>query len=244
MSVYVIGLESVLITLALSSGGGTSLPYRQIAPLGRPVYAIQNPGLLEGRGIGRLGDVIARYRPVVAFVEAKHGAVILGGWSLGAVVAFELAVQSPSLVSSVLLIDPPPPGAVPLDKEAFCEVLGNQDDNASSTARDLIMTQFTQNARMLEEYTASPPRQPAILICASEAWEQKNNQIARTHPWLCRRGPNSDEGANHTEWARCLGPSLVGALATSGNHFELFDKDHVSRMSVAARTRPTLTRPA
>nr|AKA59479.1 polyketide synthase [uncultured bacterium AZ_40] len=98
--------------LALHSGGertplflaapaaGSPLVYRTLAGLlgeDRPVYGLESPGLHDGeRPLERFEDIAARH---VDALRARFptGPYLLGGWSVGAMVAHEMARQLPGV---------------------------------------------------------------------------------------------------------------------------------------------------
>ncbi len=97
--------------------GGEVLVYRQLARrLGpeQPFYGLQAPGLAAGAGprAERIEEMAARY--VAAVREAyPSGPYLLGGWSFGCLVAYEMARQltdSGADVALVALFDGAPPG--------------------------------------------------------------------------------------------------------------------------------------
>jgi pyochelin synthetase len=93
--------------------GGNVLCYRQLAELlGRPFYAFQAPGPAVGREpLESVEEMAAEY--VRALRELRpHGPYLLGGWSSGGVIAFEMAHQLESrgeAVGNVAVIDAPAP---------------------------------------------------------------------------------------------------------------------------------------
>ena len=75
--------------------GGAVLCYRDLAlGLGgeQPFYGIQAAGLEGGHAVDDLPAMAARYAAAVE-AAAPHGPYLLGGWSFGGVVAFEMAHQ-------------------------------------------------------------------------------------------------------------------------------------------------------
>ncbi|MBZ4420207.1 non-ribosomal peptide synthetase [Myxococcus sp. RHSTA-1-4] len=76
--------------------GGTVLAYAELAHLlgpGQPFYGLQSPGL-EGEAppCDRLEDLAALYLDAVRAVQPR-GPYLLGGWSMGGSIAFEMARQ-------------------------------------------------------------------------------------------------------------------------------------------------------
>lgn len=106
--------------------GGSVLAFRALArSLGdRPFHGIQGRGLAPGeRPDDRVGDMADRYLPAVRAVQPV-GPYLIGGWSFGGTVAFELALrlQAAGEDVSLLLIDSRPPhgerpGQLPPERE-------------------------------------------------------------------------------------------------------------------------------
>src|SRR5262249_23036704 len=96
--------------------GGEVLCYRDLArALGaqRPVYALQAPGV-DGRSapLQSVEEMAAHYLTAMRTVQA-HGPYFVGGWSVGGLVAFEMARQleiEGEEVGLLALIDSLPPG--------------------------------------------------------------------------------------------------------------------------------------
>ena len=99
--------------------GGAVLSYRDLAlQLGgeQPFYGIQAAGLAGGRAVDDLPAMAAQYAAAVEAV-APHGPYLLGGWSFGGVVAFEMARQMRQRgrpVALVALLDSWAPGFLPM----------------------------------------------------------------------------------------------------------------------------------
>ena len=92
---------------------GVVFPYYELARLigrERPFYGLQSPGI-DGRSqpLACIEDMAARYIKVVRQVQPQ-GPYLLGGWSLGAKIVFEMAVQlqrQGQEVAQILLLDTP-----------------------------------------------------------------------------------------------------------------------------------------
>ncbi len=103
--------------------GGVVLCYRELARrLGgeQPFYGIQAAGLAGGRAVDDLPAMAAQYAAAVEAV-APHGPYLLGGWSFGGVVAFEMARQMRQRgrpVALVALLDSWAPALVPVPAPA------------------------------------------------------------------------------------------------------------------------------
>jgi thioesterase domain-containing protein len=99
--------------------GGAVLSYRDLAlQLGteQPFYGIQAAGLAGGHAVDDLPAMAAQYAAAVE-AAAPHGPYLLGGWSFGGVVAFEMARQMRQRgrpVALVALLDSWAPALAPM----------------------------------------------------------------------------------------------------------------------------------
>jgi thioesterase domain-containing protein len=99
--------------------GGAVHSYRDLAlRLGgeQSFYGIQAAGLAGGQAVDDLPAMAAQYAAAVE-AAAPHGPYLLGGWSFGGVVAFEMARQMRQRgqpVALVALLDSQAPALVPL----------------------------------------------------------------------------------------------------------------------------------
>jgi amino acid adenylation domain-containing protein len=116
--------------------GGNVLCYlelaRHLAPE-QPFYALQSPDPGEGGFPGGIEEMAARYLRELRRVQPE-GPYRLGGWSMGGLVAFEMARQlerEGAGVDLVALIDTPPPAAEP-------RTAPTEDEMVVTFARDLF----------------------------------------------------------------------------------------------------------
>ncbi len=97
--------------------GGTVLAYRELAALfqdERPLYGLQAPGVNGGEHPGSIAGLARLFREAVRTVQPR-GPYHVGGWSMGGLIAWEMALQweeEGETVSTVLLFDTYTPGAV------------------------------------------------------------------------------------------------------------------------------------
>jgi thioesterase domain-containing protein len=202
--------------------GGTSFCYgelvRALGP-GQPVWAYTAPGLLGEAPALELPALAARY---VAELRAitPVGPYRLGGWSLGGVVAFEMARQLEAVGESVdllAMIDVAPPGpreAEPGEDE-LARVVEDQAGLAGVDGSTLpvegLFDLFRANRRALRAYRPGAYGGPALLIRAEESAEPADGFEA----WLGLAGAGSEVHVlpgDHYSLLRHPGVSAVGEL--------------------------------
>ena len=187
---------SPLVTLAEGGGaplflvhpvGGGVVCYSELARAlgGRPVYGLQARGL-DGGGapLERVEDMAALYLDAVR-TRQPSGPYHLAGWSMGGVVAFEMARRlrgQGEAVGALVLIDSsrPGPGSAPVDEAgmnaAFARnVQGVGADSGFETARvDQARDAFHSHCRALAHFEAQLYPGPLTLIRAgrgANGWE-------------------------------------------------------------------------
>jgi amino acid adenylation domain-containing protein len=165
--------------------GGNVLCYAALARhLGeleprQPFYGLQAPGLQPGASPGGTVEERAElYRQALQAVQ-PHGPYRLGGWSMGGVVAFEMARQflaQGEAVERVVLIDASAPTGAPpqsLDDAALAAHFTADLAAAGTAAADLpaadlerLRGVFIGNYRAMLQYRPEPLPVPLLLIRA------------------------------------------------------------------------------
>jgi thioesterase domain-containing protein len=117
-------------------GGGAAMVYKALADHLRPavrLYGLQAPGLMDAEQPLRSIEAMARRYVLELRAEQPYGPYHVGGYSLGGVIAFEMAtilMREGEEVATLALIDCAPPDTVPsrpLDPRVvtfFARVLG------------------------------------------------------------------------------------------------------------------------
>jgi amino acid adenylation domain-containing protein len=101
-------------------GGGAAMVYKALADHLRPavrLYGLQAPGVMDAEQPLRSIEAMARRYVLELRAEQPHGPYHVGGYSLGGIVAFEIAtilMREGEQVATLALIDCAPPGGVPL----------------------------------------------------------------------------------------------------------------------------------
>lgn len=156
------------------------------------------------------------------------------GWSIGGVLAFEVARQliaSGVRVPGVLLIDSPHPQTTTPLSDDVINAAFTTNKSSPSRAMELARTQIQFATRSLVEYdpstspakNARPPK--AVMLRSREAFRVKTTDLtSQSDAFLAER---SDPATMVAEWESILG-CKVPVLDIPGNHFEPFDPRHVS----------------
>ncbi|KAF9631050.1 conidial yellow pigment biosynthesis polyketide synthase [Lasiodiplodia theobromae] len=219
-------------------GSGLCNPYACLAPLDRRVrgiFALDFFGV--DTAIQRLEDLAALYIERSGLMNHTEP-IVLGGWSFGGVLAFEVSRQlrqsrSPRAVLGVVLIDSPAPvDHVPLPSAVISHIAGcGAAPNASKT-RGCVEAQFRRNAELLGRYKPRPANAdvPVVMLKCKRTFDTQR-LCGVSYPWL------SDEGARMESvkvWERLVG-GQVRVLDVDGDHFDLFAPNNVESVSSALK---------
>ena len=233
-------------------GSGMTSSYSRIHDLNRTVYGFYSPDDVPmDPQVPRMEDLAALYIKKSGLGSDSN--IILGGrcsspyrlnllltriagWSFGGVLAFEVARQlrcSGCGVRGLILIDSPPPiNHVPLPEEVINLVFGG---DSSTTQRKIeskrakkmrvqLKERFLSHAAMLQNYNPRAEGElPCIFIKCTQTMDTKKS-CGISYPWL------SD--ASYRDQTREMWESLSGRpvtiLGIDCNHFDVFEKQHVS----------------
>ncbi|KUI53774.1 Conidial yellow pigment biosynthesis polyketide synthase [Cytospora mali] len=137
--------------------------------------------------------------------------VMLGGWSFGGVLAFEVARQLQSHGTSVLgviLIDSPPPlNYEPLPQAVIDYVVDRLPARLSLT-RDDLSAQFSKHANLLKHYHPAQapgvelPGPPCVLIRCTRTFDTER-LCGVSYPWLCSTEFREDAAKGWEQGCRC-----------------------------------------
>ncbi|HZI13113.1 MAG TPA: amino acid adenylation domain-containing protein [Myxococcus sp.] len=215
--------------------GGHVLCYAELARrLGprQPFHALQARGL-EGREepCDSLEAMASLYLDALRAVQ-PHGPYRLGGWSLGGLIAFEMASQlarQGETVAELLLIDTRAPGAEPppaeeelasLGATLFAQDLAQRTGEPSTAPTEALQRVFESNLRAAWLYAPEPYPGTVTLLRAA--------------------GNPAPESLGHQlGWER-LALSGVEVHSLEGDHYSLLRPPHVQ--DLAGRVRACLER--
>ncbi|KAF7977208.1 hypothetical protein HWV62_4469 [Athelia sp. TMB] len=213
----------------IHDGSGMASYYERLRELGRDVWTIHNPHF-SSEDPWPWADIESMANEYKGYItDVSSGPVLVGGWSFGGVVAFELARQLLRIGTDarVILIDSPSPtNHVPLHQELLERIL-TMDGQSNMAQR--IRTQFRFNSKALGTYNPSPSDGPfpkIILLRSSEGF--KADGLTDIPSWL---GERADPHDSVSGWEALLGSS-VRVCDIPGHHFEPFSPPNIDEVSV------------
>ncbi|KAI1172122.1 hypothetical protein F4777DRAFT_593119 [Nemania sp. FL0916] len=216
-------------------GSGHCSYYSRMSSMNRTINGIFSPE--PSAEIQRLEDLASLYiKRTKLFREHE---VILGGWSFGGVLAFEVARQLQSLgrqVKGLILIDSPPPvNHEALPSEIISHVLRDKTANdpayvteSSKEAREKLQQRFQYHASLLQNYHPEPQVSDIPCIMLKCSYSMDTAMLCNvTYPWI------SDDNFRErsvSQWEQLMGRSIP-VLDVACNHFQVFDPDYVGDVS-------------
>nr|APH07629.1 PKS1 [Agaricomycetes sp.] len=220
--------------LLIHDGSGFARYAARLTHIGRSVWTMENPRASpHTEPWSSIEEMADHYVHHIA--EVFKQTMILGGWSFGGVVAFEMACQllrRGFKVRGVILIDSPCPiDHVPLPEDLINFIV-DQDryssTNLSAAIAQVVKSQFQRNSALLSRY--NPDRTPnalpqLVLLRSREGYDPKG--VTETPRWLKER---SDAMDIVSEWQRFTG-SEIKVIDIPGNHFSAFDPINIKEIS-------------
>ncbi|THH28714.1 hypothetical protein EUX98_g5474 [Antrodiella citrinella] len=224
----------------IHDGGGLASQYKKLGDLDRPVFGIHNPKFAAGgRWEGGIVEMASHYSGLVQQQLNGGTECLLGGWSVGGVLAYEVSRQLASAginVSGLIFIDSPYPQTVSTLTDTVIDAVFSMKGKGPSKLRDLARDNIKSLTRSLVAYdhTASPAYQfhapPAIMLACSEGVDVSRIDSGSTK-WLADR---KDLSNMVVEWEDALN-AKVPVLEIPGNHFEIFESQNVSQVTQKLR---------
>ena len=226
----------------IHDGSGICLSYHRMRPIGRTIYAVHDPKVLESDSWSGIPAMAQAYAKLIK--ATNSGPIILGGWSFGGVVAFEAArvlqAQGHAIAGVVLIDSPPPINHKPLSADIINDVVrgGGKGELVGDTIRSLIRKSFTSCARMLEIFnpeaatSTSRPAPQTFLLRSINSYHLNTESDGGEfeNPWLQDR---SDPRTSIVGWEIVTGAKVPHA-DIPGNHFQAFDAANVSDATVSS----------
>ncbi|KAF8962959.1 polyketide beta-ketoacyl-synthase [Flammula alnicola] len=222
--------SSLAPLVLIHDGGGLAVSYERISKLNRSVWTISNPRFATSEPWAGVVQMAQAYANLI-FNEIE-GPVILGGWSFGGIVAFEVATQllaRSTIVKGVVLIDSPNPLAhVPLEPSLIDQVLDGVE-NLDSEVRKLCKAQFIMNGQLLSDYLPQKAQNQYPRLVFLRCMEPYNPPNQNDIPsWLSNR--TDPEYIIHG-WKTISEGYMLETLDIPGHHFEPFNEQNVAVVS-------------
>lgn len=248
--------EDVLTPVVLiHDGGGTTFNYHLVCPsYGRRVFGIANPNFHTGRswlpgGIPEMARHYVRLLRGALGGGGRRKSIILGGWSLGGMVALEMAkvLQDDRGLNVVglLMID----SVCPLAWTQAAAKDDNDNDNdrgavkvvapqhvfsetTKQETRDKVMRSFAESSAMVMKWEMptwaerDPPPPPAILLKAADSVPVAGGGVTRV---------DVERGDPTLGWNRYRENLFLRVVDIPGHHFNVFSEQNIVQLSDAIR---------
>ncbi|KAH9480833.1 Type I Iterative PKS [Psilocybe cubensis] len=203
-------------------GTGLTGPYTRLSNLGRPVWTISNPSGLSSHIWSSLEEMAESYSRTV--LHKIHGPVILGGWSFGGVVAFEMARQirekSLDVLGLVLIDSPSPLVSAQLSSGLIDKIVKHLEPNAQDFCKSQLMT----NSELLRKYSPwdFTHKYPLVFLMSEQPYPTFDDFDIPA--WLSDRSSKSSA----TFGWEILSEGPIETFSIPGHHFQAFDPQNVS----------------
>ncbi|KAI0108849.1 putative polyketide synthase [Nemania sp. FL0031] len=225
----------------IHDGSGICTHYRRLGPLGRPVYALHDPKFIDPfASWAKIDDMVKEYCRIIT--STTRGPYLLGGWSFGGVVAFEVARRLKKLghavIGAVLIDAPPPINHQPLSSRLIDAVVEQDRQPSTETGKAiqaLVRRSFTACASLLRGFSPYAidelPAPNLYFLRSREGWKYPNDCHAITDVWIQdRSNPRmSVEGWEQMSQSRVLWEDIPG------DHFRVFDRANVDTVTNAIK---------
>ncbi|CAK7567341.1 MAG: hypothetical protein SEPTF4163_005304 [Sporothrix epigloea] len=219
--------------ILIHDGGGTTFSYHLIGNLGRKVLGIANPRFRSGiPWAGGLREMATAYAALVVSAVSS-GPVILGGWSLGGLLALEtahvLSQTCPTIrVAGLVLIDsvyPVRPEAGWSDIEKRLTERHIEWPATTATATKVCVENcFREAYRMIREWRPPISQLPlATLIRCREAVSTPGDGLLFVDIYR-------DE--HRLGWDNYRKDLFCQVLEVPGHHYNVFALEHVDTVTV------------
>ncbi|RDW69666.1 alpha hydrolase-8 [Coleophoma cylindrospora] len=239
----------------IHDGGGTVFSYFLLGSLGRNVYGISNPhfgtDLTWTNGIASMAECYAK----LIKETCPFGDILLGGWSLGGLVAVQIAQilsgDSELNVTGIIMIDSTFPAEgqpIKTRRIAFNAEASTRPEMTEKTRKcmneaQLQIRQWTppvwrfpmaevqdgqsHMAGLKMNDTTTPLSPPAILFRATDNSLDSNTDVSEASDTKV----SNDGGSQALGFDRYENFDLREVVDTSGDHFSIFSNDNVNELS-------------
>ena len=233
----------------IHDGSGTAIPYSRLEPLGCPVWGIQNPKLESGTPwTGGLVEMAGHYSNLIRSVLSADSACVVGGefadssltvaacllslgWSLGGVIAYEVARRLTVLgtyVHGLILIDSPHPLTDKPLPDAMIDTI------FPGRSGHLARTQMRLSTKALVQYDPflTPNRHAVLRRIVALRSREGFDMPSSTTPLDSFLQDRSNPRAAVDVWERVTELSIP-IIDIPGDHFSVFAAGNVSLVYMA-----------
>ncbi|PLN86967.1 hypothetical protein BDW42DRAFT_198421 [Aspergillus taichungensis] len=215
--------ESLPLIL-LHDGSGSVAPYSKLHAVDFPVYGVASPSLAgDGPKFSDLRIMATQYAGVIDAMF--DGPVILGGWSFGGVLAYQVAQELRDKVKGIILIDSPSPIChQPLPAGVVDYVLRQVTPPMKTT----LQAQFEAHASLLAKFHPAPNSSPARFVLLQSEQLFDTTRLCRVpYAWL-ESAP--ERARSLSQWTSLIGTQFP-VLPIPGNHFQPFHLKNVATVT-------------
>ncbi|KAJ5195621.1 alpha/beta-hydrolase [Penicillium cinerascens] len=211
---------------------GTISSYYALSPMERDVYAISE-SRTKSDACGTLQEISRRYYAAIKSI-VPEGRVLLGGWSLGGMIALQVAwifSRDPKVnVDGIIMVDSPFPDYRHVVHSALDSPIS---EDGLTTATNRLESSILRTVSMLRNWRAPVwrrQRQPyTVMLCATE------RVIHETIPALSFVDQFRDSPT--LGWNERAGFAVVNKnYSIDGHHFSLFEPRNVASVTRAVAT--------
>ncbi|EPS39323.1 hypothetical protein H072_6933 [Dactylellina haptotyla CBS 200.50] len=248
------GIPLVLI----HDGGGTTYSYYGLRNLDRPVYGIHNPRFYTCRPFK--GGIMEMARIYTQLIELAgiDGPFIIGGWSLGGLIALEitriLGTYPYGPIAGTVMIDTPcpVPSSVPASEPQL-----RFHENCRLEIKKLVQQNMKVAVGMLDRYqpplnvsdwsyedeqdytlldSASDTRfLPHVVLLKAQGYAPTLNQTEASSSIVNSARVDYFRDFTALGWEKAEEPLVSEVLLIPGNHYDLFMDENVKSSSNAIR---------
>ncbi|KAH7885548.1 putative polyketide synthase [Phlebopus sp. FC_14] len=210
----------------IHDGSGLVTYYGRLSSLNRNVWGLSDPRFFLKDHWKSVDEMANAYTQIIE--KYAGDALILGGWSFGGVVAFEVAQRLAARgleVKGVILIDSPAPSTpVPLSDPIINFITRYEERNTNSLIAPLIREHFRRNSQILRTFRPTKRSNVTLAFLRSRKGFSAAETIDDVAAWFKER---DDPDAAVGPWKTfVVGPIKVWDIP--GHHFEPFSPENVS----------------
>ncbi|PPQ69908.1 hypothetical protein CVT24_003242 [Panaeolus cyanescens] len=224
--------------ILIHDGTGLAAPYSRIKNLQRRVFGLSNPRFSTSEPWSNVCQMAEFYASLVR--HEVDGPVILGGWSFGGILAYEIAKalmrQSIAVLGLIVIDSPDPFSPIPMPLSVIdCALTTSLSSRGiDSATRSLCKAQFVMSSQLLMDYQPFGTQMelqdqlPKIVYLQSQEGYFASD-LTEVPAWLRVRGDASTNSVTAGWQQLCQTPLVV--LGIPGHHFSPFDSENIAEVS-------------